>query len=304
MEEVMDAPWEYKAMINSQKAVYALLMGAIIISFSGVFVKLSDVTPTVSAFYRVFFGSVFLLGATFYKKEFRNQGWRRNLQAAFCGLLFAFDLLTWHISIQYIGPGLATILGNCQVFILAVIGILFLKEKPGLLFIISVPFAFFGLFLLIGVDTENISEDYAKGIWFGFATACFYAAFLLTLRNLQGKDNDPPLFYYQFIISITSAALLASKIFLTSDTFAIPNTSTLASLVGLGFFSQAIGWVLISSFLPKIRASHAGLILLLQPSLSLVWDVIIFDRETGLFGWLGLFFVLSAIYLNNLRSKN
>jgi drug/metabolite transporter (DMT)-like permease len=40
-----------------------------------------------------------------------------------------------------------------------------------------------------------------------------------------------------------------------------------------------------------------GLILLLQPSLSFVWDVIIFQRETSMVNWLGVFMVLAAIYI-------
>lgn len=39
------------------------------ISFSGVWVKIADVAPTISAFYRVLFGGLFLLAAACWKKE-------------------------------------------------------------------------------------------------------------------------------------------------------------------------------------------------------------------------------------------
>ena len=65
----------------------------------------------------------------------------------------------------------------------------------------------------------------------------------------------------------------------------------------LGLLSQAIGWILITNALPHVRASLVGLSLLLQPSLSFVWDVLFFRRETSVVNWLGVIIVLSAIYL-------
>ena len=263
----------------------------------------SQVAPTVSAFYRVFFGSLFIIVACFVKGEFKVKGWKQNSQAILCGVFFAFDLLTWHFAIKYVGPGLATILGNFQVFILAFFGILFLKEKTGAVFYLSVPIAIFGLFLLIGVDAEQLSSDYLTGVGFGLATACFYAMFILCLRNLQGKDEHPPLFYYQMILLIACSIFLAGSVVVSGESFIIPTSTSLASLLGLGFVSQTIGWVMISFSLPGIKASHAGLILLIQPSLSFVWDFLFFSRPTGTVGWIGLLLVLIAIYMSVFRKE-
>ncbi len=284
--------------------VLALLAGAICISFSSVFVKTSEVPSTVSAFYRVFFGSLFIIIACYYKREFKLKNWKKNLQAVLCGLLFAVDLFAWHISIRFVGPGLATILGNFQVFVLSFIGILFFKEKTGLVFFLSVPLAVCGLFLLIGVDIQQLSADYVTGVWFGLATACLYSMFLLCLRNLQGKDNHPPMFYYQMILLLSCSFFLGGKIVISGESFLIPTSTSLVSLLGLGFLSQAVGWVIISFSLPKVQASHAGLILLLQPSLSFVWDVLFFNRPTGIIGWIGLVIVLVAIYLSAFRKQD
>ena len=99
-----------------------LLFGAFVISFSSVLVKLSDVPPAVSAFYRVFFGALFLIAACFIRGEFRKRGLKKNSMALLCGFIFALDLWAWHESISYIGPGLSTLLANCQVFILSAAG--------------------------------------------------------------------------------------------------------------------------------------------------------------------------------------
>jgi len=65
----------------------------------------------------------------------------------------------------------------------------------------------------------------------------------------------------------------------------------------LALFSQTIGWAVISNSLPRVVPSLAGLILLLQPALAFVWDVLFFDRPTTLVQWGGVLVTLCAIYL-------
>lgn len=286
------------------RPIVRLIISAVIISFSGILVKISDVPSTVSAFYRVFFGSLFLVIACAVKGEFKQRGVKKNAMAVLCGVLFALDLWAWHSSISYVGPGLATLLGNCQVFVLAVVGILVFKEKVTLKFALSVPLAFFGLFLLIGVDIDQVTPQYAKGIGLGLATAVFYSMFLLLLRKIQSDKDDFSLFYYLMVLSVACAAFLGGQIVVSGESFLIPDLTGLLSLLCLGILIQAIAWMMISNALPLVKASYAGLILLLQPSLSFVWDVLIFDRQTGWVGWLGLFIVLGGIYLGMAGKKS
>ena len=55
----------------------------------------------------------------------------------------------------------------------------------------------------------------------------------------------------------------------------------------------------LSAGVTRIPASRAGLILLLQPSLSFVWDVILFGRPTDLTQALGAALAVTAIYLGS-----
>lgn len=283
--------------------VILLLCGAVIISFSSVLVKISGVESTVSAFYRVFFGSVFLIPACVVKGEFKKRNAKKNVLAVLCGLVFALDLWAWHASIQYVGPGLATLLGNCQVLVLSVVGVLVFKERLTVFFLIAVPLAFFGLYLIIGVDIAQLTPEYSLGIILGLATAVFYSMFLLLLRQLQSDKNDFSLFYYLMMVSVASSVFLGLKVFSAGESFLIPDLKTWAALLVLGGLNQAFAWVMISNALPQVRASLAGLILLLQPSLSFVWDVLFFDRATGWAGWLGVAIVLAAINLGMAKPK-
>lgn len=277
--------------------VLNLVIGAVMISFSGVWVKLSHVTPTVSAFYRVFFGGILLLAAAAHRHELKWHGGRHLLLGLACGFIFALDLGLYHYSIHFVGPGLGTILPNFQVLILALVGSLFFKETFRLTFVCAIPLAFCGLFMIVGIDWGGLGRLYKIGVYCGLAAAFCYAGFLLSLRKLQADHSGISFFYVLMLVSLITAVFLAVEIHYTGDTFKLPGWRSFLALAALGFFSQVLGWILIANVLPQIRASLSGLILLLQPALAFVWDVLFFKRPTDIVNWMGVVVALAAIYL-------
>ena len=278
-------------------ALASLLIGAVMISFSGVWVKTSHVPPVVSAFYRVFFGGLILLAATFSSREFKWHGKNHLFLSLLCGFLFALDLAFYHFSVDYVGPGLGTILPNFQVFIITAVGIVFLKEKVHPLFLVSIPIAFVGLLLIVGIDWSALGPDYHKGVSCGLAAAVCYAGFLLSIRRLQAAQMGISFFYVLTLVSLVTAIFLGLEVWREGHAFTIPDLQTLLSLMALGLFSQSVGWILITHALPGMRASLSGFILLLQPSLAFIWDVALFQRPTSLLNWVGVVLALAAIYI-------
>ena len=282
----------------------SLVIGAVLISFSGVWVKVAHVTPNVSAFYRVLIGGSVLLAAALYRRELRWPGTRHLMLSLLCGIFFALDMWLFHYSIHYVGPGLGTILPNFQVFILAGFGILLLKEPLRLVYLLSLPLAFVGLFMIVGIDWSRLTPSYRLGLYYGLAAAVCYAAFLLSLRKLQADQMGASFFYVLMMVSFTTAAFLACEMIYRQDSFQIPDLQSLLALAALGLLSHSLGWILITNALPKIRASLGGLILLLQPALAFVWDVLFFQRPTTLLNWLGVLIALAAIYLGMARQSD
>lgn len=279
------------------RAMIGTTFGAMMISFSAVWVKLAHVTPTVSAFYRVFFGGVFLMAILIARREKLWRGWHCLRLSLLAGIFFALDLYTWHRSIAYVGPGLATILGNFEVFLVPVVGLILFGERLNMRFVLSVPLAVAGLFMIVGLHWEQLSPDYRTGIYYGLFTALFYTGFLIVLRKLQSHASKPSAALSLMVVSFSTALYLALEMIRSGDSFAIPDLQSGLSLVALGLMCQTAGWLLITRSLPRIPAAIAGLILLLQPSLSFVWDVWFFNRATSTAAWAGVMLALSAIYL-------
>lgn len=288
---------------NKRSALLSLIIGAVLISFTGVWVKVAHVEPNVSAFYRVFIGGVALLIAALYRRELRWPGSRHLLLSLLCGLLLALDLWLYHFSIRYIGPGLGTIIPNFQVFILAAVGILFLKEPLRLIYLFCLPLAFVGLYMIVGVNWFQLGPTYRIGIIYGLAAAVCYAGFLLSLRQLQADQMGTSFFYVLMMVTLTTAAFLGTQMVYKGDSFQIPDLQSWLVLLALGLLSHTVGWLLITNALPKIRASFSGLILLLQPALAFVWDVLFFQRPTNMLNWLGVVVALVAIYMGMARQS-
>ena len=273
------------------------------ISFSPVFVKIADVEPTMAGFYRCLFGGLFLLAIVVVRRQTLWRGAVPFALAAAAGVLFALDLTFWHRSIEYIGPGLSTIMGNFQVFFLAAFGIFVFREKVGWRVLVAIPLALFGLFLLVGIDWQQLEQSYRTGVIFGILTALTYAGYLLVIRHAQKREVRLGATANLCVISLLTAAIMAVEGVLQGETFAIPDTQSWVSMAMYGVVCQAIGWIIISRAIVKVPASRAGLILLLQPTLAFIWDILFFARPTSTTDIIGATVALGAIYLGGSRKS-
>ena len=86
--------------LNIRRGILFVLIGAFLISFSPVMVSMSDLQPTVSAFYRVFIGSIFLLLVIILNRNLYSNFLSVNPYLILAGIFFALDLWFWHRSRQ------------------------------------------------------------------------------------------------------------------------------------------------------------------------------------------------------------
>jgi drug/metabolite transporter (DMT)-like permease len=281
-----------------------LFIGASLISLSPVWVKLVSVSPTTSAFWRLAIGgsviAAYLL-MTRRRLQFSTRVWQVLVLAA---LFLAADLWFYHRSIQFIGPGLSTLIANFQVFVMAAAGLLILREPPTARQLVAIPLAFIGLALIVGIDWQSLAADYRRGILFGLGAAVTYAAYLLCMRySCQESTNRVPSREIA-IVSLVGAAVLGAAALGEGEPLALSQRGDVVWLVCYGVLSHGVGMLFITSSLPHVTTTQAGLALLLQPTLSFAWDVLFFARSMTLVELSGAAIALFAIYLgSSSRSK-
>ena len=278
-------------------------MGAFMISFSPVFVSLVNVSPTTSGFYRVFFGGVAL--TTFIFLSGRRLSFNKSIWIAlvFSAVFFTADLWFWHRSILYVGPGLSTLLANFQVFFMLLASIMLFKQQPTKMQIIAIPVALLGLLAIVGIDWNQLHSDYRLGVIFGLLTAVSYTGYMLFMRQAQIDSKHVLPVREIAIMSLLVALSLGVIAQVEGESLAINSLQDLSLLLAYGLFSHATGLILIASALAKVTTAEVGIVLLLQPSLSFIWDVLLFNRSFTLVEFIGVSMVLIAIYMSSKRTE-
>jgi drug/metabolite transporter (DMT)-like permease len=260
----------------------AMALGAALISTSAVFVEWVRIGPTASAFWRVALAAA-MLSMAFARPALRA-GWRPPPRVlalvALAAAFFALDLWMWHRSILYAGVGLATLLGNFQVFALAGFGALAVGEHCGWRLWAGLLLALAGLALLLAPGWGAFDARFRLGVAYGLGTAVAYAGFLLAFRAAQARRAG------------TSNEALPPQ-----------GARDWAALLAYALIAQVFGWLVIGKVMPKLAAGVLGLCLLLQPLLAYVWDALLFGTRLGPVELLGLALSLAGIFLGLTRRR-
>ena len=136
----------------AERPVLAAVLGALSIAFSAVLVRLSGASPATAAIFRCAYALPFL--AVIAWMERRAYGPRPASQvrlAWLAGIFFAIDLVVWHHTIEFVGAGLATVLGNTQVIIVALVARRLLGERPSNRVLAAMPLVLLGVVLISGI---------------------------------------------------------------------------------------------------------------------------------------------------------
>lgn len=278
-----------------------LLAGSVCISFSPIFIRLAAVPPDVAGFYRMLFAG---LGLVLWLR-LAGISWRlphRALPALVAGgVALGVDFMCWHRSIYLVGPGLATLLGNFQVFFTALFSWLLLGQRLHRRFLLAVLLAFGGLLLITGVDFSGLAPGYRLGIGLGLGTALCYSGYILFIKRAMGQPGVAGA-AAMLVISLVCMSFMGLVSLGGGEAFRIPGPGTLLALVAVGVVSTTLGWTLISTALRDTPATLASLVLLLQPALACLWDVLIFARPLAGHEFAGILLILGAIFLGSSRS--
>src|SRR5919108_2211777 len=174
------------------------LTGAVAIAFSAILYRYADVSPSPGAFFRCAYAvPPLLLLAWWEDRRLGPRPLRVRAWAWLAGALFAADLLLWHHSIEYVGAGLATVLGNTQIVLVGLVAWLLLRERPSALLLAAIPVAMAGVVLISGaLEDGAYGDDPTLGVVYGVLTGVAYTGFLLTLRHgssdLRRGAGAPP----------------------------------------------------------------------------------------------------------------
>lgn len=250
-------------------------LGAACISASAILVKLADTGTATAAFYRCFLALPVLgvLALTEQRRLGRRSPAARG-RACVAGLFLGVDLVLWNHAIADLGAGIATVLGNLQVLFVTFAAWALWRERPGRRVLVALPVVMVGVVLVSGLAGGATGGSHPlPGIGFGVATSAAYATFLLILRRSSTGTPHVAGPLADATAGAAASSLLAGAVF-GGLQFGV-GWPSFGWLLLLAMTSQTIGWLLITSSLPRLPAAVSALTLLLQPAAALLLAAVV-----------------------------
>ncbi len=282
---------------TARVAFIALLAGAIGIAFAPIFVRLSELGPSATAFHRLLLAAPFLwlwmgldrrraAGTGRKPATARDFGW-----LALVGLLFAADLGLWHWSIRLTSVANATLLANAAPIFVTLAGWLVLGQRFTPVFLAGMAVALLGAVLLMG-SSVTLGLDHLLGDGLGLATAVFYAGYMLAVKKVRADFSTATVMAW----SAAAGAIALLPLALISGESIIATTATgWGVLLALALLSHVGGQSLIAYALAHLPAAFSSVSLLLQPVAAALLAWLILSEALGLLQGLGGAVVLAGI---------
>jgi len=284
----------------------ALFAGAICIALSPIWVRVSDVGPTASAFWRVALAVPLLwILFAFNGKGRKFLGRDRYLPLLAAGIAFAGDLAFWHWSIQYTSVANSTLLANLASIFVTLAAWVLWKQRPSGLFVTGLAAALLGVALLVRASL-GFSPTALLGDALGVATAMFYAWYLLSMKGLRDR-GAATLQLMATTTTITAVILLPvalASAHLSGQALLPQSCTGWLKLLGLAWISHSAGQSLIAYALAQLPAAFSAVGLLLQPVMAAVFAWLLLAEPLSAPQFAGGAVVLAGIYLAHLgRSR-
>ncbi len=268
-----------------------LLLGTICLAFGPWLVRLADVGPVSSSFWRMAIALPLLLLLT---RATRQPIGRLSrglwLLLVLAGLFFAADLAAWHAGILHTRLANATLFGNASSFLFAIYGLVVARRRPGRNQLAALLLAAFGVVLLLSRSYE-LTPGNLPGDGLCMLAGLFYAAYLVVIDRARGVLMPWPTLAVSTAMAVLPLFVLAHAL---GETF-WPGDWRPLLLLAVG--SQIVGQGLIVLALGVLPPMVVGLCLLIQPVVAATIGWLAYGERLGLGDILGAIAIALALVL-------
>jgi drug/metabolite transporter (DMT)-like permease len=280
-------------------AIAALVLGAAAMGASPIFVRLADVGPFASAFWRTFLALPFLWVWMRFEDDGGDAPSGLTVPIVLAGVFFAGDLFFWHLSILATTVANATFLATTAPIWVVLTAWLLRSEQIGIATLAGLALCIAGGAALVG-QSYGFAPQRLLGDAFGLATAVFFGLYVVALRFARKGCGAARLSFIS--TAITSACLLV--IALALDTRFLPQSwSGVAVLVGLALISQVAGQGLLAVALGALPATFSSMVIFLEAVAAAGFAWVFLGEALGWLQALGGILILGGIFLARPREQ-
>ncbi|MBS0450017.1 MAG: DMT family transporter [Proteobacteria bacterium] len=256
------------------RALPALILGGIAIGFSPVLVRMSELGPVSTAFWRI---ALALLPLIVLSRRADAQGvgtgkaqtWSERGLAALPGLFLGAELSTWHLSLHMTSVANATLLINMTPIPVALLGWLIFRTPISRTFVIGLVLSIVGVIVLKGGPGAIGSKSLA-GDGVALLGSVLYAGYFLSLGRVRNRFSTLTVMRW----STLAAGLAVLPFALALEPHFVPVTlAGWAVVLALAWVCHFGGQSFITFALAWLPPSFSSLTLLIQPVVAalLAW---------------------------------
>lgn len=276
----------------------AMIVGSVVLAFGPWLVRLADVGPLASAFWRQLLAVpfLFLLVRLVGGPSAAFVADRRALWLALlAGVALGIDLGFWHLAIVRTTLANATLLANSATFLLPLYAFVALGLRPTRMQWWALAAAAAGVALLLG-RSADLSARHLAGDLLCLGAALFYTAYLVGIEKARGQLEALP----ALALATLSAGIALAPLALLEGAF-WPQDWT--PILALAIGSQVIGQGLVVYAVRHLQPLVVGLALLVQPVISATIGALRFGEVPGRWELGGAVLVLAALVIARLPAR-
>ena len=279
------------------RAVAALVFGACVIGFSAVLVRLTGTGPAAAGFWRLAFALPVLALIT--RRSTGPLG-RPSRIAMIAGVMFALDLGFWHYGIKFTSVANATVLSNLTPVVVTAFAWIFLKQRPGGLFLLAVAVALGGVWMMaVGKSGGGHVLNAPLGNLFSISTALWYALYFLAISEGRKTEGASRLMFWSGVVG---APLVLIAALLLREQIAPTTAAGWAACLALGVVHVA-GQGSIAWGLGRLPTATASVVVLVQPIVAGLMGWLLFGELLGPVQTAGMAVVLGGVVLSQWASR-
>jgi drug/metabolite transporter (DMT)-like permease len=285
--------------------VFAVIAGAVAMGISPIFVRLADVGPFASAFWRVALALPLLWAWMRWDTGSATgdvtltPGGRALAPIVIAGALFAGDLVFWHLAIMKTTVANATFFATMAPLVTALAAAVILRERMARTTMAGFALCAAGATLILG-SSLRIDHDRLVGDGLGIVTAMFFGLYMVAVKLARRRVPTSALMFWSTLVT----ALILLAVAAVAEPRLLPaSAGGLVILLSLAIVSHIGGQGLLAYALGHLPATFSSLVIFLEAVAAAALGYMVLGEHITLFQVLGGIAIVSGIYVARPRNR-
>ncbi len=215
-------------------------------------------------------------------------------------LSITFFCFCYYQTMKYTTLSVAAVLMYTAPIFVMVISIIFLGEKFTFLKTFCCISTIVGCAFVTGALSSAQSIG-SKGIIYGVLTAFGYSLYgIFSSMLIKRGYNSFTINFYAFVFVFVSSCVVINRGLANTVSLYCKGYMPLVIIILMALFNTVLPYILYSSGLKTVSPSIAIIIATVEPVVATLVDIVKYNKYPDIYGYFGIFIVLSSVLLLNL----